>query len=203
MAGADLRTQAESLANYLPQGRAFGSKRLIGSVAHQLLEGLGGELVRSTDLVCEFRDEILPDETILFLSEWESALGIPDDCFLNVTGTDAERRRNILAKLVSLGVQTAADFVALALLFGITANIVAGSVHGVFPFKFPMIFFPDARAAFHTIIVDLSEPPLNVFPYTGPTGFPILFQSEELALVECLFGKVKPANVDLLFIELP
>jgi uncharacterized protein YmfQ (DUF2313 family) len=191
--------QTEILANYLPEGRAFGGKRVADSVSRLLLEGIAQEMLRSTDLVTEFRDEILPDETTLFIEEWESAVGIPDDCFLTTSGTIAERRRNILAKLVSLGVQTAADFVALAALFGITATVKGGSVHGVFPYEFPIIFFPDARTAFHTIVVDLAEPPLNVFPYT----FPITFQSQELALVECLFRKVKPAHVDILFIDLP
>ena len=215
-----LDRQTEILANYLPDGRAFGGKRIAGSVSRLLLEGLAQERLRSSNLVTEFRDEILPDETTLFIEEWESAVGIPDDCFLTTTGTIVERRRNVLAKLVSLGVQTAADFVALAALFGITAVVKGGSVHGVFPYEFPMIFFPDARTAFHTIIVnftgsfsnvfpytfpitfpdiDLVEPPLNTFPYT----FPITFQSQELALVECLFRKVKPAHVDVLFVNLP
>ncbi len=191
--------QSEILVNYVPEGRAFGGKRVLGSVSRFLLEGIAVEMLRSTDLLKEFRDEILPDETTLFIEEWESAVRIPDDCFLTTTGTIEVRRRNVLAKLVSLGVQTAADFVALAALFGITAIVKGGSTHGVFPFEFPMIFFPDTRTAFHTIIVDLSEPPLNVFPYT----FPIIFQSQELALVECLFRKVKPAHVDILFIDLP
>jgi len=192
-----LERQSEILANYFPEGRAFGGKRVAGSVSRLLLEGLAQEMLRSTDLVTEFRDEILPDETTLFIEEWESAVGIPDDCFLTTSGTITERRRNVLAKLVSLGVQTAPDFIALAALFGITAVLKGGSVHGVFPYEFPMIFFPDPRAAFHTILVDLSEPPLNVFPYT----FPITFQSQELALVECLFKKVKPAHVDIIFME--
>ena len=194
-----LERQSEILANYFPEGRAFAGKRVAGSVSRLLLEGIAQEMLRSTDLVAEFRDEILPDTTTLFIEEWESAVGIPDDCFLTTTGTIVERRRNVLAKLVSLGVQTAADFVALAALFGITAVIKGGSTHGVFPFEFPMLFFPSAKAAFHTILVDLSEPPLNVFPYT----FPITFQSQELALVECLFRKAKPAHVDILFLELP
>ncbi len=193
-----LDSQTEILASYLPEGRAFGGKRVAGSVSRLLLEGLAQEMLRSTDFLAEFRDEILPDETTLFIEEWESAVGIPDSCFLTTSGTIAERRRNVLAKLVSLGVQTAPDFVALAALFGITAVVKGGSTHGLVPKESPPIVFPDDRTAYHTILVDLSEPPLNVFPYT----FPITFQSAELALVECLFRKVKPAHVDILFTDL-
>lgn len=195
---SSLRIQTEVLANYLPPGRAFGARRLDGTVTRLLLEGLAGEMLRSTDLIVEFRDEILPDETILMIEEWESAVGIPDDCFTDTAGSIDERRRNVLAKLVSLGVQTAADFVALAALFGIAATVKGGASHGAFPYDFPMIFFPDSRTAHHTILVDLDQTS-SVFPYT----FPLTFDSAELALVTCLFNKVKPANVDLLFIDLP
>ena len=189
--------QSEILANYFPEGRAFGGKRVAGSVSRLLLEGIAQEMLRSTDLLAEFRDEILPDETTLFIEEWESAVGIPDDCFLTMTGTIEERRRNVLAKLVSLGVQTAPDFVALAALFGITAIVKGGSTHGVVPKDLPEIIFGSDEIARHTILVDLTEQGLK-FPYT----FPIMFQSEELALVECLFQKVKPAHVDVLFTTL-
>ena len=37
----------------------------------------------------------------------------------------------------------------------------------------------------------------------SPYSFPITFQSQELALVECLFRRVKLAHVDILFIDLP
>ena len=189
--------QTDSLANYLPPGRVFAAKDVQGSVTRLLLEGLAGEIVRASGLVDEFKSEILPDETTLFLDEWESAVGIPDDCFTG-QGTDATRRRDILAKLASLGVQTAQDLVDLATFFGITATVKGGSTHGVFPFEFPMVFFPNERAARHTILINL-EGLVDSFPYE----FPITFGSAEIALVKCLFGKLKPANCDILYMDLP
>jgi uncharacterized protein YmfQ (DUF2313 family) len=163
-----------------------------------LLQGLATELIRSSELLALFRDQILPDETILFLDEWEAAVGIPDDCF-DGQGSDAKRRRDVLAKLASLGVQTAEDFKALAQIFGLGVIITGGSVHGTFPFTFPMILFPDERTARHTIVVDVMENPVgNVFPYT----FPLTFGDPLTTLVECLFRKLKPANCDLLFLNL-
>ncbi len=183
-----------TVAAYLPPGRAFAAKAIEGTVTRSLLAGLAQELIRSESLVDEFRDQIIPDETTLFVDEWERALGIPDDCFKGA-GTDAERRRDVLAKLASLGVQTAQDFVDFAALFGVTAEITAGSVHGSFPYKFPMYFFPDQRTARHTIFVNLGSATSPKFPYT----FPITFGSGEIALIECLFAKIKPANVQLIF----
>lgn len=193
------RTQKEetkTLSLYLQSGRAFGAKDIPGSVLYQLFEGLAAELVRSNGLVEEFRQEVLPDATTLFLDEWESAVGIPDTCLLG-TGTVAERRRDVLVKLSSLGVQTAADFIALAASFGISTQIKGGSVHGCFPMKFPITFFPTERAARHTIMADFDLPARATFPLT----FPIPFSTPELSMVECLFRKLKSANVDLLIVD--
>ena len=196
--GTTNEKQTSVLANYLPSGSAFGAKGVAGSRTRLFLSGLAGEMVRACDLIQEFRDEFLPDTTTLLIDEWESAVGIPDTCFAN-DGTLAERRTNVKIKLAALGLQTASEFEALAALLGITVNIVAGSVHGTFPFTFPIIFFPDARAARHTIIVDADFGAMTSFPYT----FPITFEEGGETLLSCLYEKLKPANVDLLFFNLP
>lgn len=190
--------QAEGLAAYLASGSAFGAGNEPGTVTHGLLRGLGQELLRSADSLETFKEEILPDRTVLYLDEWESAVGIPDECFRSVSGSDDVRRRNVLAKLASLGVQTAADMVALAALFGISAEIRSGAYHGTFPMHFPiLVFFETEKAARHTIVVGLTDLGAR-FPYT----FPLPFESEELGIVECLLRKAKPANVDLILVNL-
>lgn len=194
----ETRKQADVLAGYLPPGRAFGAKHTPGTVTRSLLEGLAEELRRGGEAIETFKREVLPSETTELLAEWERAVGIPDECF-DGEGTVKERRDMVIAKIASLGVQTAQDFVDLAALFGVDAAIVAGSVHGVFPYTFPIIFFPNAKAAYHTIIVDFGNTGVATFPFT----FPILFGSKEQAMVECLFRKVKPAHCDLLFFDLP
>ena len=192
-----LADQTKTLANYVPEGDAFGAKTILGTVTHGFLEGLAGEIVRSDALVAEFRDEILPDETVLFLDEWESAVGIPDDCFKG-SGTDDERRKDILTKLSLLGAQTLSDFLAIANRYDVTANITGGSVHGVFPLKFPIVFFPSAKVARFTIVVDLDDPLTPTFPLP----FPIEFGGPNGPLVQCLFERMKPANVDVIFVNL-
>lgn len=189
-----VQRQADSLANYLPSGRVFAAKKIPGTVTRRLLEGLAGELDRGTDLIAEFKREVLPDLTTLFLDEWESAVGIPDDCFSGA-GSDAERRRDVQVKLASLGLQTAEDFVMLAALLGLDVTVEGGSVHGTFPMEFPIIFFPSEKAARFTIVVNFAGEEGASFPYT----FPIPFSTPELILLECLFRELKPANCDLLF----
>jgi uncharacterized protein YmfQ (DUF2313 family) len=185
--------QTQSLANYITPGKAFAAKDIDGTVTRDFLKGLAAELVRVDAVIAELREETIPDETTLFVDEWESALGIPDACLLG-QGTLEERRRDVLVKLASLGAQTAEDFVAIAEMFGVSVIIAPGGLHGCFPFKFPIVFFPDEQTARFTIIVDFTGIEPGGFPYT----FPITFVQSGANVIECLFRKLKPANADLL-----
>ncbi len=183
----DIEQYTNSLASYLPGGALFASKSVSNSNFRKLLRGMAGELFRSNGLLKEYSEEIIPDLTVKFIGEWESAVGIPDDCFKG-TGDIATRRRDILTKLAALGVQTLDDFRDLAITFGVVATIVAGSESG--------ISFSSNKAARFTIVVSLTLP--ERFPYT----FPITFGDDLIALLECVFKKLKPANCQVLFQEI-
>lgn len=202
-----LAEQTDSLAAYLPTGRVWASKRIEGTVTRGLLAGLSGELIRNAALVEEFRQEILPDQTTLFLDEWERALGIPDDCFTGA-GSDDERRNDILAKLSSLGVQTAEDMRRLALqVYGVELTITTPQRDetAVFPYTFNPTGDPDPTGDGGSFRFGLSERELRfqiVITYQNlpkavrfPLTFPIPFLTREVAVIECLFEKLRPANV--------
>lgn len=185
--------QAQTLANYMPSGKAFAAKNIVGSVLRKLLLGFATEILRVDTWIALFRTDTVPDQTKNFISEWESALGIPDSCFKG-TGTDTARRLAIEIKLAGQGVQTAQDFVDLADKFGISITAESGSlhyIHGALPFK----DYPDEKTARNTLVIKPTEAIGAAFPYT----FPIVFGTSELATLECLFRKLKPANVDLVF----
>lgn len=190
-----LAEQARSVANYLPGGPLYGSKNSSGSNLQKLLLGLGQELLISDGYIREYEKEILPDQTVQFLEEWEKAVGIPDTCFF-LEDTIAERRTNVLIKLASLGVQTVDDFLNLASLFGVTLTVEPMSVSSVFPLVFPFSLLSETEARF-TILVEFTATTPNSFPMT----FPISFGDPVIQTVECLFRKLKPANCDLVFRE--
>lgn len=184
----------QSLANQLPPGGAFGSRNVTGSNLRRFLDGLAIEVGRVNDLLALFRAETLPDETTKLLEEWESAVGIPDSCLLG-TGTIDERREHVLIKLAALGIQTAAQFEALAFDgFNLTVTVNSGAQFFTFPAEFPLIFFPDEQTSRFTIVVDHTSE-RDAFTYT----FPFTFTTSDLTILECIFGKLKPANCDLLF----
>jgi len=184
MAGAnrrDIQQYTDSLARYLPGGRLFEAAHIDGTNLRSLIEGFSMELFRVNGLIKEYCEEILPDETVKFISEWESAVGIPDDCFLG-TGTIDERRTDVIVKLASAGIQTNQDFIDLAATFGVTVIVQNGTEHGVLPLTLPFILFSDRKEVRNTIFV------------TFTAGTP-----EQIAILECLFNKLKPATAIVIF----
>lgn len=177
---------ADSLAAYLPGGPLFASRNIEDSNFRKLLKGMAGELFNANGFLREYSCEILPDQTEKFILEWESAVGIPDNCFSG-TGTNDTRRTAILTKLASLGVQTKDDFESVASVFGVEAEVIAGIDSGI-------TFGSDKEARF-TIVINLDVP--ESFTYT----FPLPFGDDVIALLECIFNKLKPANCQVLFQE--
>jgi uncharacterized protein YmfQ (DUF2313 family) len=175
----NLEDYTDSLAAYLPGGELFESRSVQNSNFRKLLRGMAGELFRSNGYLKEYNEEILPDQTTKFIGEWEAAVGIPDGCFLG-TGDLNTRRRDILTKLASLGVQTDLDFEELALVFGQVVN--------VFPLSDEM---PTSK---FTIVVEGDHLVDTTPPYDVPF---FLFSSQEI--LQCLFQRLKPANCSIIF----
>ncbi len=184
-------------ADYLPGGRLFCAKYLENSTLRTLLFALAGEITRVQDKVEELSDELFIRQTVNLIEEWESALGIPDSCFTN-TGTIERRRLNVEAKLARMNVNTRADFIGLAALFGITIDIIPGeAVNSQFPFTFPVTFFVSPKEARFTMIVVFEgiPQPTNIFSLV----FPVTFADDNEAFLKCIIKKLAPANVHVIF----
>ena len=186
--------QASTLASYLPSGKVFAAKNISGTNVRNILLGLAKELVRTSKLIALFRRDTVPDATLNYIEEWESALGIPDTCFF-ANGDDAERRLHIIVKLANYGVQTSQDFIDLAALFGVSIECESGSLHGIHGALPPKVYSGGDVEARNTIVIRPTEAIGESFPYT----FPITFGTSTLATLECLFQKLKPAHVNLVF----
>jgi len=187
-----LNEHARSLADYLPNGRMFEAKNINDSNFRQLILGLSGELFTAEGYLVTLEQEYFPDATNLFLSEWEQALGIPDDCFDGL-GDNNTRRRDIIVKLSALGVQTADDFVTLAATFGKTVTVIPLSDEAFPPLPVPFIpvSLPEGRFIIVVTGVDLVS---GVPPYDVPFDL-IVGES----VLECLFTKQIPGNCNLIF----
>lgn len=192
-----LEDQTNALARHLPSGplyeAAWRDKPGDTSEFRKLLQGFAPEMSRLDELMELILQEHDPRFTELFLDSWESAVGIPDECF-DGNGSDELRRQNIVAKLCGLSIQTRQEFIDLAALFGFTVIIKSGAECGIFPLEFPICFFDSPKTAKHTMIV--------IFQGLGnffPLPFPIEFRSGIENIVTCLFDRARPASVNVIY----
>lgn len=186
--------QATSLAQYLHNGKIFQLKNVAGSLLRKLLLGWSSELQRVEQKIKETSVNHDIFDTTLLIEEWESALGIPDDCFSG-RGTIEKRRTDVLIKL-GVVLLTEQDYIDLGTLLGIKVKIKHFVDTVFFPLPFPLPFSPSGKVAKFTMIIQMSK---EVGECIFPLDFPICFNATEKNEIECIFEKLSPANVRLIF----
>ena len=183
-----------SIANFLPSGAAFGRKFDEKSELKKLLNGFGGELGRQEDAIKDYYDQRDINETIFLIEEWERALGIPDDCF-NTNVDLATRRGQVIIKL-AFSPQVAFEFEDLAKLLGYQDVVVTALTENfLLPLDVPFVPFKGIQG-FFTVLVTGTGIVTNLPPYDVP--FPL---SSDASLIQCVFDKLKPANVRFIYAE--
>lgn len=183
----------QALANELPNGRVFSSKNMDDSNFRQYLRIFAPEMSRYESTMLELSREHDINESDVYIENWESAVGIPDDCFPG-TGSLEERRAHVIVKLACMNVSTEEEMIALAAKLGTNITIEPLTTQFLPPYDIP--YQPaDAKARFKWIIRgdDLagSFPPYNI-PYSLEVGN---------NLVVCALQKVKPAFIQLIFLN--
>lgn len=199
----------DALAAFLPDGETFAGKTDPDANLYKFLFGMANTMRLVEDTLQTIYEQHDYRITTDFLEAWEGAVGIPDDCF-KATGSIARRRTDIAVKILANGTQTDDDFVDLAAQLGVTVRIIPGiDETGLrFPFEFPTVFdddgkfdfefpivFSDAKEARFTMIVEFTLDTDFVFPYE----FTFTFGDERVELLKCLFRKLAPANVQVIY----
>lgn len=105
----------------LPTGPAWRAP--IGSVLRTELEAMAQELARVEAALELALDECDPQTTQLMLLEWETELGLPDECS-ELYETVAERRGAVLAKLTDTGGMRPEDYEELAMVYAEEGYVV-------------------------------------------------------------------------------
>lgn len=168
---------AQTLADYLPNGPFYVAKNLANSKFRKMLSSLALELIRKENAIQTIADEYYPFTAQTLLEQWEAALGIPDACF-TVDGVSLDRRqRQVIAKLAFNGLITADDFIALAAFFDfeVTISELTGT-------------------SMKVTFVGLKPEPR--FPYTFPMTFP---SGSITGFLECFITKLAPAHIQVIF----
>ncbi len=184
------------LGKHFPLGKywqaVFDETKNIG----KLIKGLATAFYHLLITIKKVETELDINLTNELLPEWEKSVGIPDDCF-SINETLARRRLQVLEKFSNFGgVQKAEDFERVAAVFGFTVIVKAGKTVHAFPLEFPILFIGDEKTTGHTITVEFTGTPSDTFPLT----FPVPFGSTEEVFIRCIFEKLAPANVQIMFI---
>jgi len=210
-----LEQHTDALAAHLPSGRVFEAAVIDGSVMRLLLQGLSVAHMDLESMLVLFGRELDIANTTYLLDGWEKTVGIPDACFGIVGKTIEERRQQVLIKLASLGVQTAADFVALGAMFGVVVTVQQGdnntqgwtgasgqenrnTIVIVYDTENGDAFFdgPPFPNPPNTQTVD--GLPFHAAASVAPNaGF--RFGSAGIATMECLFEQLRPANNQIVY----
>lgn len=92
---------ADALSALLPTGMAW--PRATKTVQAAVLRALGRSFQRSDEEAVNLVAGAFPPTATVMLSEWESSLGLPDDCSIGEVGGISDRQRAVVAKLISTG----------------------------------------------------------------------------------------------------
>lgn len=120
LTATDYLAQLQAL---LPQGPAW--PRDAEAELTRLLSAWAAELARVDGRAVDLVEEADPRTTTELLSDWERVAGLPDPCVEALAGTQttAQRRAALLAKLTTIGGQSAAYYIALAASLGYTITV--------------------------------------------------------------------------------
>lgn len=109
----DLPALTLLLGKNMPQGLAWNGKTDVESNIYKLFNAMASQIRALEDRVFRMATQFNPASTTDLLVEWETAVGIPDECRKRAELIQ-DRRDNVLTKLKKTPIVTIADYQALA-----------------------------------------------------------------------------------------
>ena len=177
---------AASMRTLLPPGRLLN--RIIGTVLSKLIYGFSVEHCRVNTQIEDYLREAMPDTCTLAgggLVAWEKTCGIPNACIPN-TGTESERRANVLFVLSDIYGPSIPNLEARAALAGFPGTFITER-GGVAPF-----------------MVEISEVDVDAIGddaygdmFTWIVNFPVGSTGTES--IECTLEMNKQAHTNVIF----
>ncbi|MFC3816581.1 putative phage tail protein [Lysobacter sp. GCM10012299] len=188
-------TMPDKLAEHLPEGRAWMAKRIPGTNIRALVEGVAASFSLFRDLVARLDAELDITKATELIREWETSVGLPSACVSLASKSLEDRRADVIARLRRTPVVTKAEFEELGrALTGLDVRVEPGAAVETFPLRFPLNFSSDGgRFTLYVYVTGFTHPH---FPY----AFPIPLGAYRSPLLECIFERITPANVRLVFV---
>ncbi|HEC2616911.1 TPA: DUF2313 domain-containing protein [Raoultella ornithinolytica] len=183
-----------ALSALLPAGLAW--PRDVKSTQHATLRALGGSFARSDTDSQALLSSGFPSTALMMLSEWESTLGLPDDCAIGEIGSISERQRAIVSKLISTGGLNRAYYVTVAAALGyeITINQFRPAMCGMSVCDEPI------NGEEWPFTWQINVPDSSVrYSYAGTTFCGDALASWGDKQFECSITKIAPSHINIIF----
>lgn len=182
--------QVDIIAQHLPANECYQSAFIEGSVLRKILEGLASQWLDTRTYFNNVYEEWNPENTTQYVQEWESVVGIPNDC-IPIADTIEQRRQNILLKLAGLSAETESQIITLANILGLNASIIKGVNANIISetLIIPFIIVGNIEAPY-TIVI-------NIAGYTSTVAIsddliiPFTITDNEAEVFACLINKIK------------
>lgn len=192
-----------TLQKHFPVGEAWHAVRMAGKVAYRLLQGIGDSFEDANEALCRMAAELNPYTTSELITEWETAVGLPDPCLPNADTLD-ERRKQVQFRLEKRRWSTAQDWHDLAALFGLEITITPGwrvQKPALYPFCYPKSYiYLERLGRFHVYIDVIGGCGDSGYTYTYPLTYNLTGKCDAF---RCLIERVKPANVVVVWNNTP
>jgi uncharacterized protein YmfQ (DUF2313 family) len=190
LGSGDYQNQLTSL---LPKGPAWHADT--GSVLAQLLAAWSTELARIDNRLNDLINEADPRSTYELLLDYERIFGLPADCMAGIEQTIQQRYAALLTQMTTIGGQSRAYFIALALAAGYVITITEFTPFTVGSTVADILYGSDWQFAWQ----------INA-ALTGAVTYFLTTSSVNDALstfgntqLECLISRFKPAHTIPIF----
>jgi hypothetical protein len=190
---------SQQMADSLPQGRAWGKKNVGDSNTRLLINSLAVAHNSVQQQIQLMDEQFRIEDTTLMLEEWETSVGLPDECSSGQYPSIEQRRQDVITRIRKVPI------VAL----GNTPETYSGSMQEYIDDKFPTITailyagmdytsypvgYSDLQKR-HFVVIEVqltSESFVYEFVPMSFTG------GIDIGAITCIMSKFLPANVILL-----
>lgn len=184
-------TQLQAL---LPAGYAWS--RAPDATLTKLLGAFADGLARVDQRAVDLQNEADPRTAAEMLADWERVCGLPDPCTVaaGTVQTLSQRRAAVVARLTTLGGQSAAYYRAVAAAIGFAIAVEEYSPHDVLSDVEAPLYDPEWQFAW---IVQAAND--TVIEFTVEDGADDPLATWGNAPLECMIRRLKPAHTTVLF----
>lgn len=187
------------LGEHMPRGKLWESKSIKESNLNSLMRGMATPLNILQQNIENLANELNVNKTVALIGEWETSVGLPDDCTGVVTDLN-QRRADVKERLGKQKIVNLVELQAYVDRKFTDFNVTLKTGVDVFTFEytFEIQFLGDVSDKF--IIVAEIPPQGEQFEYTFEYE---LTGTIDQTLLRCIIEKVIPVNVVLVIIEVP